>query len=143
MQNKEIEEMKYNLKQLYHMLGKKPSISKNAINNVLQYIDQLESKVKELGKGQHILMYSRKKWKNKYYKERKIRREADKAVSQIYEDYQDIGNMYFNLDEKRQQAIEYLIKMREGMKKDQYTAIYYLEGIEKIIKMLGVVANDN
>lgn len=114
-----------------------------AIQKVRNYIEQLENKVKELGKGQHTLMQSRRKWKNKYYKEKKIRREADKAVLQIYEDYQDIGKMYFNLDEKRQQAIEYLIKIKKDIKKDQDTSIYYLEDIEKIIKMLGVVENDN
>ncbi len=46
-----------------------------------------------------------KKWKNRYYKERRKRKKADKAVKQIYDDYQDIGNMYFDLDEKMQQVI--------------------------------------
>lgn len=73
-----------------------------------EYIDQLENKVKELGKGQHTLMQSRRKWKNRYYKERKKRKEADKAVGQIYNDYQDIGKMYFYLDEKRQNIIQQL-----------------------------------
>lgn len=34
-------------------------------------IKKLENKVKELGKGQHTLMQSRKKWKNRYYKEKR------------------------------------------------------------------------
>ncbi len=34
---------------------------------IRQYIEQLENKVKQLGKGQHTLMQSRKKWKNRYY----------------------------------------------------------------------------
>ncbi len=39
--------------------------------NILQYINKLENKVKELGKGQHTLMQSRRKWKNRYYKEKR------------------------------------------------------------------------
>ncbi len=78
--------------------------------NVEQYkkIKELETKVKELGKGQHTLMQSRRKWKNKYYKERRKRKEANKSVRQIYLDYQDIGNMYFNLDSKVQPLVEKL-----------------------------------
>ena len=38
---------------------------------LIKYIDQLENKVKELGKGQHTLMQSRRKWKNRYYKEKR------------------------------------------------------------------------
>lgn len=38
------------------------------------HIGQLENKVKELGKGQHKLMQSRRKWKNRYYKERQKNR---------------------------------------------------------------------
>lgn len=49
MQNKEIENMKEDLEQLYHMLdNKKPSISTNAIKNALQYIDQLETREQKL-----------------------------------------------------------------------------------------------
>lgn len=42
-----------------------------AIEGILQYIEQLETKVKKLGKGQHTLMQSRRKWKNRYYKEKR------------------------------------------------------------------------
>ena len=76
-------------------------------------IDQLETKLDELGKGQQTLINSRKKWKNRYYKEKRRRKEADKSVWQIYLDYQDIGNMYFNLDEKRQKLIEQLEENKE------------------------------
>lgn len=74
MKNKEIENMKNDLINLHHMLGKKPSISTNAIENALKYMKQLEIKVKELGKGQHTLMQSRRKWKSRYYKERQKNR---------------------------------------------------------------------
>lgn len=47
---------------------------RQAIKNTLQYMRYLEDKVKELGKGQHILMQSRRKWKNRYYKERQKRK---------------------------------------------------------------------
>ena len=33
-----------------------------------EYIKYLENKVKELSKGNHTLMQSRKKWKDRYYK---------------------------------------------------------------------------
>ena len=33
-----------------------------------EYIAYLENKVKELSKGNHSLMQSRKKWKDRYYK---------------------------------------------------------------------------
>lgn len=42
MSKEEIENMKLDILNLHHMLGKKPSISKNAIKNALKYIDQLE-----------------------------------------------------------------------------------------------------
>lgn len=38
---------------------------------IREYIEKLESRVKELGKGQHTLMQSRRKWKNRYYKEKR------------------------------------------------------------------------
>ena len=41
-------------------------------------------------------------------------KELQKSVEQIYDDYQDIGKMYFNLDEKRQKLIE---KLEEDIKK--------------------------
>lgn len=42
LSKEEIENMKLDILNLHHMLGKKPSISKNAIKNALKYIDQLE-----------------------------------------------------------------------------------------------------
>lgn len=44
----EIENMKEDLKNLSKMLGKKPSISTNAIKNALDYIEQLETKEQKL-----------------------------------------------------------------------------------------------
>lgn len=49
MQNKEIEEAKYSLKRFaYTIYG---IFSVGEAKKILQYIDQLENKVKELGKG--------------------------------------------------------------------------------------------
>lgn len=44
---------------------------RNSAIILMNYIEQLESKVKKLGKGQHTLMQSRRKWKSRYYKERR------------------------------------------------------------------------
>lgn len=103
-----------------------------------QYIDQLETKVKELGKGQHTLMQSRRKWKNKYYKERRRRKEADKSVWQIYDDYQDIGNMYFDLDEKVQDIIKQIQWAVDFTKTNNSiiskTQVECLENVLKILK---------
>ena len=71
----DIENMKDDLLDLKLMLGKKPSISTNAIENALKYMRYLENKVQELGRAQHILMQSRRKWKNRYYKERQKRKD--------------------------------------------------------------------
>lgn len=111
---------------------------------IKEYIDQLENKVKELGKGQHTLMQSRRKWKNKYYKERRKRKEADKSVWQIYLDYQDIGNMYFNLDSKVQSLVEKL-KEQSSRKISNEEDKEYTEGyrdlVRDLLEMLEV-AND-
>lgn len=48
LSKEEIENMKLDILNLHHMLGKKPSISKNAIKNALKYIDQLESDKQKL-----------------------------------------------------------------------------------------------
>ena len=37
-----------------------------------EYIEYLENKVKELSKGNHTLMQSRKKWKDRYYKLKRV-----------------------------------------------------------------------
>lgn len=44
MNNKDIENMKDNLLNLKFMLGKKPSISTKAIEDMLKYTEQLETK---------------------------------------------------------------------------------------------------
>lgn len=64
-----------------------------AIDYIIKYIEELQ-------KGQNSLMSSRKKWKKKYYKEKRNSKDLQKSVDQIYDDYQDIGRMFFDLDEK-------------------------------------------
>ena len=74
MINKEIEEAKERLKYInmaYDCCNHYSRYDLDCIETLLQYIDQLENKVKELGKGQHTLMQSRRKWKNRYYKEKR------------------------------------------------------------------------
>lgn len=48
LSKEEIENMKSDLINLHHMLGKKPSVSTNAIENTLEYIKQLESDKQKL-----------------------------------------------------------------------------------------------
>ncbi len=123
------------------------SITKDLINSedlairfmsvALEYIDQLETKLDELGKGQQTLINSRKKWKNRYYKEKRRRKEADRSVWQIYLDYQDIGKMYFDLDEKGQKLIEKLEKIKYDLEYDRRMNNYsYLSDIQEILSIL-------
>ena len=131
MQNKEIE---YKL----NFLKRDGTVFLTDIKDITEYIEQLEAKVKELGKGQHTLMQSRRKWKNKYYKERRRRKEADKSVLQIYDDYQDIGNMYFDLDEKVQDIIKQIQWAVDFTKTNNSiiskTQVECLENVLKILK---------
>ena len=73
------------------------------LRGLLWYIEQSETKIKELNKGQHSLMQSRRKWKNRYYKERAKTKDLQKSVEQIYDDYQDIGKMAFDYSDKIEQ----------------------------------------
>ena len=43
-----------------------------------EIIVELEKRIKQLGKCQHTLMQSRRKWKNRYYKQRKKARQLEK-----------------------------------------------------------------
>lgn len=60
-------------------------------------------------------MQSRRKWKLRYYRERKRRKESEKAIEQLYSDYNDAGNKMFEyaeqveqLETKEQKLIEKL-----------------------------------
>lgn len=99
---KAIERLKY-INMAYDCYNYYSRYDLDCIETLLQYIEQLESKLKELCKGQHVLMQSRKKWKKRYYKERKRRKEADKSVEQIYSDYQDAGKKMFEYAEQAEQ----------------------------------------
>lgn len=50
---------------------------------LLWYINELENKTKELGKGQQSLIQSRRKWKHRYYKMKRKNKELQEAVKQI------------------------------------------------------------
>lgn len=47
------------------------SYLENEIEEKDKKVKALEHKIKSMGKGEHSLMMSRKKWKYRYYKERK------------------------------------------------------------------------
>lgn len=76
--------------------------------NRIKQFNTVLSMLEEKDKGINSLMQSRKKWKNRYYKIKNKNKDLQKSVEQIYDDYQDIGKMYFDLDEKRQKLIEKL-----------------------------------
>ena len=84
---------------------------------LLWYIGQLETKTKELGKGQQELIKSRRKWKKRYYKIKIKNKDLQQSVDQIYDDYQDIGKMAFDYSDKidqlesdKQKLIEKLVE---------------------------------
>ena len=68
MSKEEIENMKLDILNLHHMLGKKTSISKNAIKNALKYIDQLESDKQKLIEKLEKYTNNTKKEKLPYFK---------------------------------------------------------------------------
>lgn len=60
------------------------------LNNALEYINQLETKVKELAKGQQELMQSRRKWKRRYYNlKNKNKKLKDKLIGDKMEQLDD------------------------------------------------------
>lgn len=73
----------------------------NVMNNrKKKHIEKLENEIKELGKGQQSLIHSRRKWKHRYYKMKRKNKELQKAVEQIYDDYQDIGKIAFDYKDR-------------------------------------------
>lgn len=63
---------------------------KDTLIDSLQYIEQLETKIKELGKGQQSLMQSRRKWKNRYYKIRKKNKKIESDKQNLIEKSEEI-----------------------------------------------------
>ena len=101
------------------------------IQILLQYISQLEQENKALKKGQTSLMSSRKKWKDRYYKEKgkfnklnKINNEMAKEINKAYfdeEDFwlwfeKDIINETSNLPERIIKIKQYFEEKVEGNK---------------------------
>ena len=70
------------------------------IRGLMWYIDKLETKTKELSKGQQSLIKNRRKWKKRYYKMKNKNKDLQKSVEQIYDDYQDIGRIAFDYSDK-------------------------------------------
>ena len=72
-----------NLGKSIQTICKKKSNMATSIETLLQYIDQLEQENKALKKGQNSLMASRKKWKDRYYKEKAKFDKANKMVDEM------------------------------------------------------------
>lgn len=88
------------------------------IRGLLWHIGQLETKTKELGKGQQELIKSRRKWKKRYYKIKIKNKDLQQSVDQIYDDYQDIGKMAFDCSDKIDQLESDKQKLIEKLEKD-------------------------
>ena len=77
---------------------------------LMWYITKLETKVKELGKGQITLMQSRKKWKSRYYKEKAKGKEVIEDLKEVRHNLEKDGFVGY-ADE-----IEDIIQFAEGEK---------------------------
>jgi len=108
---------------------------------VTEYIDQLENKVKELGKGQYTLMQSRRKWKNRYYKEKQKRKETDKAVEQTYDDYQNIIQQLKIEYEQLTQSVKRYEEMRRNCQADSFYKKSYQTSIHKLNAKRETISN--
>ena len=84
------------------------------VNNTLEYIEQLENKVKQLESDNEDLQ---------------------KSVEQIYDYYQDIGKMFFDLDEKVE-AVKVICRQK-------YSDPVVEDMTNTIINMLGGNKNEN
>lgn len=102
------------------------------LRGLLWYIEQSETKIKELNKGRHSLMQSRRKWKNRYYKERAKAKDLQESVEQIYDDYQDIGKIAFDYSDKIEQLESDKKKTIEKLEKDANKPIPLAEDMDWI-----------
>lgn len=109
-EKKAIEYIKEFKNEVLEGVGNKSTMAKN-IDILLNLIDRLQKeieekrtiifagaeKVKELEKGNQSLMDSRKKWKNRYYKQRKEIEELKQNRDEYKEEYKKLLNArYYN-----------------------------------------------
>ena len=97
----------------------------DVVREVKNHIQQLETKVSQLGKGQQSLIQSRRKWKKRYYKERtkvkeleereqKVKEFLEKGIERRHWEYYDgVSHTQYELDK---QAKEILNLYKEGEK---------------------------
>ena len=90
MSKEEIEKAKQDIKNSYvmstkHCLDNENKQLKQSIETLLQYINQLEQENVALKKGQNSLMASRKKWRYRYYKEKRKSNQQSKIIDEMGE----------------------------------------------------------
>lgn len=133
MNKEEIEKAKFNLYDDLKLAEKEDSVDIDVfthdLRTILNHTEQLEKQVKELKKGQASLIQSRKKWKNRYYKESvkvKEQEESRQAVKdKLKEDIrifqQKLEEANTKLDKlhyaKRIEYAREILNMLEGEKK--------------------------
>lgn len=105
---------------------------------LLWYINELENKTKELGKGQQSLIQSRRKWKRRYYKIKRKNKELQEAVEQIYDDYQDIGKIAFDYADLSDQLIDTLKIINQNDEEQVNEMKKRIQKIDKIVKNISI-----
>ena len=74
-----------------------------AIETVLSMLEEQEYKIKQLGKGQQVLIQSRKKWKRRYYKMKdKNKNLQNKIIDLMAEKIYEEGVVWDNKEEVKQ-----------------------------------------
>lgn len=99
-------------------------------------IEYIQYEIKELGNSYEL---HNQEWAKRILKEMnnslekllKENKDLQKSVDQIYEDYQDIGKMYFNLTEKIEKKIEELKPINFDTADDRD---YIIKVLEELLK---------
>lgn len=105
MNKEEIEKAKFNLYDDLKLAEKEDSVDIDVfthdLRTILNHTEQLEKQVKELKKGQASLIQSRKKWKNRYYKESvKVKEQEEskqEAIDKLKDEIELIDKCYEEL----------------------------------------------
>ena len=88
--NKDIEAIRYFKECILKDTIFEEGLTLSFMKEANEYIEQLETKVKELGKGQQELMQSRRKWKCRYYNlKNRNKKLKDKLIADKIEQFDD------------------------------------------------------
>ena len=68
-----------------------------AIDTVLQLLEQKDNKIKELNKGINTLMTKRKKWKNGYYNKKNKAKELNYKINKVIYKLRNVEEDYINV----------------------------------------------